>query len=193
MAKVRHIFRSDDEAFTLDIDSLLHPALAFDHPEDVVRDADLTLNEKRAILASWASDACAVESAPALRIMGNGNPISFDEVIDAFARTGRGGREGEDENSKSMQTTPESLEVQFWRGTRRNEFALISECWAGIQCGWQKGDGREKRALRCNHCLALRYGDLLQALRGSRAIPGNNIQGGDRRFLETRFNHQHAG
>jgi hypothetical protein len=27
----------------------------------------LSLNEKRAILASWASDACAIESAPALR------------------------------------------------------------------------------------------------------------------------------
>ena len=47
-----------------DLATLLHPASAFAHPMDVVRDADLTLNEKRAILASWASDACAVEAAP---------------------------------------------------------------------------------------------------------------------------------
>ena len=50
-----------------DLDALLHPAQAFEHPSDVVNDPDLTLNEKRAILASWASDACAIEAAPALR------------------------------------------------------------------------------------------------------------------------------
>ena len=49
---------------TFDLNDLLHPAQAFSHPADVVNDPDLTLNEKRAILASWASDACAVESVP---------------------------------------------------------------------------------------------------------------------------------
>ena len=34
---------------------------------DVVNDPDMTVQEKRAILASWASDACAVEAAPDLR------------------------------------------------------------------------------------------------------------------------------
>jgi len=43
----------------LDLEMLLHPANAFDRPADVVKDPDLTLSEKRAILASWASDACA--------------------------------------------------------------------------------------------------------------------------------------
>jgi hypothetical protein len=51
----------------LDLDTLLHPAQAFEHPMKVVEDADLTLNEKRAVLASWAADACTVEAAPALR------------------------------------------------------------------------------------------------------------------------------
>jgi len=55
-----------------DLDALLHPAKAFAHPMDVVRDADLTLAEKRAILASWASDACAVEAAPELRSIASG-------------------------------------------------------------------------------------------------------------------------
>ena len=50
-----------------DLDDLLHPAQAFGHPSEVVNDPDLTLNEKRAILASWASDACALEAAPSLR------------------------------------------------------------------------------------------------------------------------------
>ena len=58
---------------------------AFSHPSDVVNDPDLTLNEKRAILASWASDVCAIESAPALRRTPNGgHPVAFDDVIDAL-------------------------------------------------------------------------------------------------------------
>ena len=43
-----------------DFEPLLHPSWAFDHPRDVVKDPDLTTYEKRAILSSWASDACAV-------------------------------------------------------------------------------------------------------------------------------------
>jgi hypothetical protein len=71
-----------DDAF--DLDTLLHPAQAFECPMDVVRDPDLTLNEKRAILSSWASDACAVESMPALRKTPTGQTAPFDEVIDAL-------------------------------------------------------------------------------------------------------------
>src|SRR3954449_7776301 len=80
----------DGDAFELknedsfDIDDLLHPAQAFSHPSDVVDDPDLTLNEKRAILASWASDACAIESAPALRRTPPGRPVGFDEIMESL-------------------------------------------------------------------------------------------------------------
>jgi hypothetical protein len=67
-----------------DLDALLHPARAFAHPKDVVRDSHLTLYEKRAILSSWASDACAVESAPALRDPPDGPLVTFDDVMDAL-------------------------------------------------------------------------------------------------------------
>jgi hypothetical protein len=67
-----------------DINSLLHPAQAFVHPSDVVNDRDLTLSEKRAILASWASDACAVEASPMLRRTPGSTPVSFDEIMDAL-------------------------------------------------------------------------------------------------------------
>jgi hypothetical protein len=71
--------------FHLDLDDLLHPAQAFDHPRDVVKDGDLTLGEKRAILASWASDACAVEAAPALRhAPGGRRPVTVDEILEAL-------------------------------------------------------------------------------------------------------------
>lgn len=67
------------------IAGLLHPANAFCHPSDVVRDADLTIGEKRAILAAWASDACAVEAAPSLRsVPGGANPVPVDEIFQAL-------------------------------------------------------------------------------------------------------------
>ena len=68
----------------LEIDELLHPANAFGHPSEIVSDADLTLNEKRAILASWASDACAIEAAPELRAGPLGSPVRFDDIMDAL-------------------------------------------------------------------------------------------------------------
>jgi hypothetical protein len=68
-----------------DPNDLLHPAQAFEHPSHVVNDPDLTLNEKRAILSAWASDACAVDSEPGLRRSPSGErPVPFDDVMDAL-------------------------------------------------------------------------------------------------------------
>ncbi len=72
--------RTDD----LSLDELLHPANAFGHPSEVVNDPDLTINEKRAILASWASDACAAEAAPDMRVGPRGSPVRFDDIMDAL-------------------------------------------------------------------------------------------------------------
>jgi hypothetical protein len=68
-----------------DLDTLLHPSQAFGHPSEVVSHPDLTLNEKRAILASWASDACAMQAVPTLRrLPGGRHAVHFDEVMDAL-------------------------------------------------------------------------------------------------------------
>jgi len=65
-------------------DALVHPSQVFEHPRDVVSDPHLSLNEKRAILASWASDACAVGAAPGLRKTPAGRVVSFDEIMHAM-------------------------------------------------------------------------------------------------------------
>src|SRR5215217_5764943 len=68
-----------------ELDHLLNPASVYDYPRDVLQDPDLTRQEKRAILSSWASDACAVDSAPALRHPpGAKAPVSFDDIVDAL-------------------------------------------------------------------------------------------------------------
>ncbi|WP_192183506.1 hypothetical protein [Mesorhizobium amorphae] len=70
-----------------DLDRLLFPARHFNHPDEVVGDRTLDIQEKRAILASWASDACAVVSMPALRKpQGAASLVTFDAVMDALRR-----------------------------------------------------------------------------------------------------------
>jgi hypothetical protein len=77
---------ADYGSVDVELDALLHPAQAFDTPDAVVNDPDLTLNEKRAVLASWASDACAVESNPAFRKAPNGRTVTFDDIITALRK-----------------------------------------------------------------------------------------------------------
>lgn len=75
---------TNDVGSAADINALLHPACAFKHPLDVVQDDDLTLYEKRAILSSWASDACAVEGSPELRQLSPTGQVKFDDIMDAL-------------------------------------------------------------------------------------------------------------
>lgn len=67
----------------LEMTELLHPGEAFAHPRDVVDDCDLTSYEKRAILSSWAADACAVKEDPELNRTIDGG-VGFDDIVDAL-------------------------------------------------------------------------------------------------------------
>jgi hypothetical protein len=91
MRSVRRTPMLNPDEDGLDLDALLHPANAFARPADVVNDPDLTLSEKRAILASWASDACAIEAAPALRKTPGSAPVRFDDIMDALRELDRQG------------------------------------------------------------------------------------------------------
>ena len=82
---------------SVELDRLLQPARHFSHPREVVEDQTLSPAEKPAILSSWASDACAVESIPSLRQMpGSPAAVTFDEVMDALQQLDgtHGGRSG---------------------------------------------------------------------------------------------------
>ena len=72
-----------------DFNALLHPVTVFDHPRDVVTDSTLSLYEKRAILASWASDATAIASCPSLRAPhGLKAPVHIDDIFRSALRAG---------------------------------------------------------------------------------------------------------
>jgi hypothetical protein len=76
-----------------DLNAILHPGSVYDYPRDVLADEDLTLAEKRSILASWASDAAAVTSYPSLRVMsGQRQPVSIDDILEALSELDKGPR-----------------------------------------------------------------------------------------------------
>ena len=82
---------SDGNVF--DINALLHPGTLFDHPRDVVSHHSLSVSEKRAILASWASDASAIASCPALRApAGLKTTVTIDEILKALCELDDGPR-----------------------------------------------------------------------------------------------------
>lgn len=81
---------ADDNVF--DFNALLHPGTVFEHPKDVVGHG-LTTAEKRAILASWASDASAIASCPSMRFpAGLKKPVSIDEILEALCELDCGPR-----------------------------------------------------------------------------------------------------
>ena len=75
-----------DEAVTaISVAGLLHPAQHFNHPRDVLAAQHIDKDEKRAILASWASDQFAIESMPILRhYPGTECAVTYDEILDAL-------------------------------------------------------------------------------------------------------------
>src|SRR4051812_16832480 len=63
-------------------EAFIAPGDVFRHPREVLAYPGLSKAEKRAILASWASDARAVESCPALRCLPGckAEPVPLDAV-----------------------------------------------------------------------------------------------------------------
>jgi hypothetical protein len=68
----------------LPLEWLVAPAAAFNHPDDVLSHSGLTVSEKRAILASSASDAHAVDDMPWLRQLECGARIPLSDVLSAL-------------------------------------------------------------------------------------------------------------
>jgi len=82
---------TDNNVF--DFQALLHQGTVFEHPRDVVMHPSLTVAEKRAILASWASDASAIASCHALRVPeGQKMPVTIDAILDALCELDGGPR-----------------------------------------------------------------------------------------------------
>lgn len=73
-------------------EALIAPGDLFRHPREVLAHPGLTVAEKRAILASWASDAHALDSCPALRCLPGcrSEPVPVEAVLTALAELDAG-------------------------------------------------------------------------------------------------------
>ncbi|MGR9221399.1 hypothetical protein ACU8OK_27980 (plasmid) [Rhizobium leguminosarum] len=121
-------------AATMSAAHLLHPAMHFDHPYDMLMADNISKDEKRAILASWASDICAIESMPAWRrYPGTERIVSYDEVLAALKAL-----DGSDQ-STSAQKPAASLNH---RKSRRRPLAHRSGDGFGL-CSYWKGGRRQ--------------------------------------------------
>ena len=61
------------------------PGSAFQHPREVLDDPTMPRSDKRALLAAWASDACAVEGRPAWRqLPESGALVPVDDILEAL-------------------------------------------------------------------------------------------------------------
>ena len=67
-------------------EAFVAPGDVFRHPREVLGYPGLSRAEKRAILASWASDARAVESCPGLRCLPGcrAEPVPLDTILAAL-------------------------------------------------------------------------------------------------------------
>ena len=65
--------------------SLAPKVVSFSDPQEVLAHPALGTSDKRAILAGWASDACAVENLPNWRkLPGTGALVALDDILDAL-------------------------------------------------------------------------------------------------------------
>ena len=79
----------------------------FNDPHHIVRDTRLTLEEKRAILANWASDAHAVRSQPTLRCLpGISVPVTLASIMEARSKLDMTGDRDDDDDPPP---TPRSM------------------------------------------------------------------------------------
>lgn len=65
-----------------------HRIWSFSHPDDVLA-SRLSLEEKRAVLADWASDEHAVENVPSMRQLDSGAIVPFEAVLAALRELDR--------------------------------------------------------------------------------------------------------
>ncbi|MBB3452715.1 hypothetical protein FHT86_000971 [Rhizobium sp. BK313] len=126
--------KSPDADAAISAAHLLHPGSHFGHPRDVLA-ADISDDEKRAILASWASDIFAIESIPALRLYpGTDKAVSYDEIIEALRSL-----DARDQQS-ATQSTSSSFDVPTTHRRRPR-----SRRFGGVgPCSYRKGEFRRQ-------------------------------------------------
>ena len=119
---LREIAVNTNAAEGIIVSHLLHPTWHFEHPNDVLRSAHLSQEEKRAILASWASDQYAVESIPALRhYPGSSGAVTLADIMAALKSLDA--KEGEESKTPPNDQSNKRLDLRCFIPMRRRHRA----------------------------------------------------------------------
>ena len=93
-------------------------AIPFTDPDDVVGEASLSPAQKRALLASWMSDARAVESRPALRRLDSGAYVEIDAIRRAMLALDCALGPANDNDGDPPPSRPGAAHPAWWTRTR---------------------------------------------------------------------------
>lgn len=96
MSDLHHHLLSEND--TLRVDKLT----SFSHPDDVLADHDLTIPEKRRLLASWVSDANSVPHMPTLRQLPDGSVVKAEDILRALRTLDAGEDAARSDTSRSL-------------------------------------------------------------------------------------------
>jgi hypothetical protein len=92
-------------------------------PDDVLNHTTMSVPEKRALLASWASDAHAVPDAPSLRQLDDGSIVKVDDILRALKALDECEQQGRDTPRKLWHvpfTRRRGLDHRKWSWIRRS-------------------------------------------------------------------------
>lgn len=121
-------------------------------PADVVSAPGLTETEKRAVLASWISDARTVLNAPALRKLENGAVVRVDDILHALKSLDVAGTSPGDRTTSSKPNAP----------ARRPRRTRISK-WLGNLIYMRRSDDDDDDPPPCPAAVGLPIGPTLVA------------------------------
>lgn len=119
-------------------------------PADVVSAPGLTETEKRAVLASWISDARAVLNVPALRKLKNGAVVRVDDILHALKSLDEEGTSPGDRTTSSKPNAP----------ARRPRRTRLSK-WLGIVIHSGRSDDDDDDPPPCPAAVGLPIGPPL--------------------------------
>ena len=120
MREQRNVLESGEEARPALTGYLALKIADFAHPREVLSDLELNPLEKRAILATWASDASAIDSRPEFRwLPGTPGPVALSHILAAL-RTLDVEAEQQSAMISSLAYRPDLHEAYARRSVRRD-------------------------------------------------------------------------